>query len=156
MTKDSSMCNHRSIETKDSDITHKELVDVVRKHFEKKGYRVHNGLQFGCELVLYADNPDNVHSDFCVHIVRQEGRLDWRTIQTLVRSMPDLHKTLILANVVTRTACLESKSNDNGFKHSIQFDVKELAISSGHAPFRHKKHNAEMVVGSQVKKKRMA
>ena len=42
---------------------------MVRRHFEAKGYRVHSGLQFGCELVLYADNPSLVHSDFCVHVV---------------------------------------------------------------------------------------
>jgi tRNA splicing endonuclease len=47
-------------------------VRIVRKHFEAKGYRVHSGLQFGCELVLYADDPSRVHSDFCVHVV-QEG-----------------------------------------------------------------------------------
>lgn len=51
-----------------------ERVTIVRKHFEQKGYRVHSGLQFGCELVLYADDPSNVHSDFCVHVV-PEGTL---------------------------------------------------------------------------------
>ena len=47
---------------------------IVRVHFEQKGYRVHSGLQFGCELVLYADDPQRVHSDFCVHVVC-EGEL---------------------------------------------------------------------------------
>lgn len=47
-----------------------DRVAIVRRHFEKKGYRVHSGLQFGCELVLYADDPSRVHSDFCVHVVR--------------------------------------------------------------------------------------
>lgn len=46
-------------------------VRIVRNHFEAKGYRVHSGLQFGCELVLYADDPSKVHSDFCVHVVRE-------------------------------------------------------------------------------------
>jgi len=45
-------------------------IAILRKHFEAKGYRVHSGLQFGCELVLYADDPSKVHSDFCVHLVR--------------------------------------------------------------------------------------
>lgn len=44
-------------------------VRLVREHYESKGYRVHSGLQFGCELVLYADDPSRVHSDFCVHVV---------------------------------------------------------------------------------------
>ena len=46
-----------------------DRVLIVRRHFERKGYRVHSGLQFGCELVLYADTPDRVHSDFAVHVV---------------------------------------------------------------------------------------
>jgi tRNA splicing endonuclease len=50
-----------------------ERVLIVRRHFERKGYRVHSGLQFGCELVLYADDPSRVHSDFCVHVV-PEGK----------------------------------------------------------------------------------
>ena len=49
---------------------------IVRRHFEKKGYRVHSGLQFGCELVLYADNPSVVHSDFCVHVVPESKFLE--------------------------------------------------------------------------------
>ena len=33
---------------------HGQYTDIARRHFEKKGYRVHSGLQFGVELVLYA------------------------------------------------------------------------------------------------------
>lgn len=44
-------------------------VAFVRRHYEEKGYRVHSGLQFGCELVLYADDPQRVHSDFCIHVL---------------------------------------------------------------------------------------
>ena len=47
-----------------------EKVAFVRRYYENKGYRVHSGLQFGCELVLYADDPQRVHSDFCIHVVR--------------------------------------------------------------------------------------
>ncbi|GAX22059.1 hypothetical protein FisN_6Hh306 [Fistulifera solaris] len=114
-------------------------VRIVRKHFEAKGYRVHSGLQFGCELVLYADDPSRVHSDFCVHVVQEDGYLDWRQMQSLVRSMPDLHKTLILAQV-------RPKEND-----VTQFVVEELAMATEHAPFRHKKRDV-VVVGSQQKK----
>eukprot|EP00980_Cylindrotheca_fusiformis_P031297 scaffold26131_cov211-Cylindrotheca_fusiformis.AAC.1 len=101
-------------------------VKIVQDHYERKGYRVHSGLQFGCELVLYADDPENVHSDFCIHIVRDDtdGMLDWREIQTLVRSMPDFHKTLILAKV---------RTDERG--DSV---VEELAMATEHAPFRHK------------------
>ena len=136
-----------------------DRVAIVRRHFEKKGYRVHSGLQFGCELVLYADDPERVHSDFCVHVVREgtyslthvrvegfhvlsllvaDGRLDWRTMQTLVRSMPDLHKTLIIARV---------QQVDGAF------EVDEMAIATEHAPFRHKSEKKE--VGAQRKKARI-
>jgi hypothetical protein len=65
-----------------------------------------------------------------------DGSLDWRSMQTLVRSMPDLHKTLIVAN-------LRRTSPD-------QYEVDELAIATEHAPFRHKK--AAVDVGGQRKK----
>jgi hypothetical protein len=119
-------------------MSHEERIGILRRHFERKGYRVHSGLQFGCELVLYADDPSKVHSDFCVHLVHPDGRLDWRTMQTLTRSMPDLHKTLILAHIV---------QNEQG-----DFSVEEMAIATEHAPFRHRKHNVTPKVGSQVKK----
>ena len=34
-----------------------DKVTIVRKFYETRGYRVHSGLQFGCELVLYVDSP---------------------------------------------------------------------------------------------------
>jgi len=66
-------------------LTHSDRIAITRHHFEEKGYRVHSGLQFGCELVLYADHPGKVHSDFCVHIVENDGKIDWMTMQRLVR-----------------------------------------------------------------------
>mmetsp|Transcript_15648 Transcript_15648/g.20394 ORF Transcript_15648/g.20394 Transcript_15648/m.20394 type:complete len:133 (-) Transcript_15648:1395-1793(-) len=115
-------------------------VGLVRQHYEEKGYRVHSGLQFGCELVLYADDPTRVHSDFCVHVVPDGELLDWRMMQSLVRSMPDLHKTLILANPILNA--------EDGSLQSVQ----ELAFATEHAPFRHRKVKGE--VGSQKKKSR--
>jgi hypothetical protein len=67
---------------------------------------------------------------------RTDGSLDWRVMQTLVRSMPDLHKTLIVAS-------LRRTSTD-------QYEVDELAMATEHAPFRHKK--AAVDVGGQRKK----
>ena len=53
-----------------------EKVAFVRKYYQEKGYRVHSGLQFGCELVLYADDPQRVHSDFCIHVVKDGKKKD--------------------------------------------------------------------------------
>mmetsp|Transcript_16105 Transcript_16105/g.23700 ORF Transcript_16105/g.23700 Transcript_16105/m.23700 type:complete len:135 (+) Transcript_16105:180-584(+) len=119
-----------------TNMTLEQRIKILRRHFERKGYRVHSGLQFGCELVLYADDPDRVHSDFCVHLVDQQ--LDWRTMQTLARSMPDLHKTLILAHI---KEC------------GSDFVVEELAMATEHAPFRHK--NVVKQVGEQFKKQKL-
>ena len=144
-----------------SALTHEERIAIVRHHFEKKGYRVHSGLQFGVELVLYADNDINkVHSDFCVHVVdNSSGRLDWRMLQTLVRSMPAIRKTLIIANVrdAKSTDRCDDDDDDNITAHrtdaiSIRqgsYAVDELAIATEHAPFRHK--NIPKGVGTQTK-----
>ncbi len=59
-----------------------------------------------------------------------------------MRSMPDLHKTLIVANV--------REVNGTDPNLPSRFDVDELAIASEHAPFRHKKASKE--VGTQRKK----
>jgi len=69
------------------------------------------------------------------------GFLDWRTMQTLVRSMPDLHKTLILAN-------LRRVGGETG-----GYEVDELAIATEHAPFRHR-NRTPVGVGSQRKRKK--
>ena len=144
-------------------LTHEERIAIVRLHYEGKGYRVHSGLQFGCELVLYADSPDRVHSDFCVHVPPDRvGTMDWRTLQTLVRSMPDLHKTLIVAHVrrveeMRAPAQGEeggakgppSGDGSNTTSTSARYSVDELCLTSEHAPFRQK--NAPTEVGKQVK-----
>lgn len=61
--------NHHSKSSSSTVLPWEDRIALVRRHYEAKGYRVHSGLQFGCELVLYADNPSLVHSDFCVHVV---------------------------------------------------------------------------------------
>lgn len=158
----------------DEGLSHPERIALVRRHFQNKGYRVHSGLQFGCELVLYADSPGLVHSDFCVHVpaAMMGGGgggggtiVDWRTIQTLVRSMPDLRKTLIVARVCRRRRRFgrvdslrregATKEGDGGGDggddddDGWEYEVDELAIATEHAPFRHK--NIPLEVGTQVK-----
>ncbi len=134
--------------------SHDERVLLAREYFQKKGYRVHSGLQFGCELVLYADDPDRVHSDFCVHVV-EDARVNWMTIQTLARSMAILHKQLIIFDIKP-----VSSENENTFavaneecERILHYEVSELAIASGHAPFRHKRQ-ATVKVGGQIKKQK--
>ena len=64
-------------------------------------------------------------------------------MQTLVRSMPDLHKTLILANV-----------RHGGAAHD-DWVVEELAMATEHAPFRHRhKIAGEAKVGTQRKRQK--
>jgi tRNA splicing endonuclease len=59
-----------------------EKAAFVRRHYESLGYRVHSGLQFGVDFVLYADAPDAVHSDFCVHIVC-DGEFSWTHLEQM-------------------------------------------------------------------------
>ena len=125
-------------------LSHEDQILILRKHFEDKGYRVHSGLQFGCELVLYADAPDLVHSDFCVKLIppHWEDGLDWRCLQTLCRSMPDLHKTLIVCRVTRK--CVE--------RVKIEDSVEEIAVTSEHAPFRYREKKID--IGCQVKRQK--
>lgn len=71
--------------------------------------------------------------------------MDWRMIQSMVRLMPDLHKTLLLANLV--------KDQTTG-----SYSVEEIAMTSEHAPFRHKHaeraRKATQAPGQQTKRKR--
>ena len=131
-----------------------EQIVLARRHFERKGYRVHSGLQFGCELVLYADDPDRVHSDFCVHVV-SNSRVNWMSIQTLARSMSTLHKQLIVIDVIPSSAederSLIYTNCDGGEGLTKYYRIDEIAIASGHAPFKHKKK--ETKVGEQKKRK---
>jgi tRNA-intron lyase len=134
-------------------LTQSDHISITRTHFTSKGYRVHSGLQFGCELVLYADEPGRVHSDFCVHVVPPDSSMDWRMVQTLVRSMPDLHKTLIIAHVKEVSTEVERKEGKRIVvtygDPSRRYIVEELAIATEHAPFRHK--NVMKGVGMQIK-----
>lgn len=78
----------------------------------------------------------------CSHhhlLLSVDGSMDWRELQTLVRSMPGLHKTLIVANVAV------DQENNN------EFVVQEVAVATEHAPFRHRKYHE---VGSQVKRQK--
>jgi hypothetical protein len=65
-------------------------------------------------------------------------------MQTLVRSMPDLHKTLVLVNA---NAAKDNIGIDGNNNHCVD----ELAITTEHAPFRHKPKPIE--VGAQKKNK---
>lgn len=141
-------------------LSHEEQILILRNHFEKKGYRVHSGLQFGCELVLYADSPDLVHSDFCVKLVSPQWKdcLDWRCLQALCRSMPDLHKTLVICRVLDQCKCKHRKEDTNSGNEgtlgqvcllSDCYSIEEIAVASEHAPFRYRKKKKD--VGEQVK-----
>mmetsp|Transcript_21811 Transcript_21811/g.32344 ORF Transcript_21811/g.32344 Transcript_21811/m.32344 type:complete len:156 (-) Transcript_21811:114-581(-) len=145
-------------------LSHEDRAAIARQHFSRKGYCVHSGLQFGCELVLYADSPGRVHSDFCVHVVPPGSRVNWMQIQTLARSMSTLHKQLVIVDIlpgskddgVSIAYPLRKEDEfgkEGGVHDSSYYCIDEIAVASGHAPFRHKR-NAVKKVGSQVKEER--
>mmetsp|Transcript_18917 Transcript_18917/g.39373 ORF Transcript_18917/g.39373 Transcript_18917/m.39373 type:complete len:152 (+) Transcript_18917:19-474(+) len=113
-----------------------ETENVLRDHYKNLGYRVHSGLQFGTTLVLYADSPNLVHSDFAVlHTPSTSYGLDWRRLQVLTRAMPDYHKTLVIA---------EPKVGKG-----VTGGVDEIRVKGFHRAF--KKRKAEEGVGGQRK-----
>jgi hypothetical protein len=79
-------------------------------------------------------------------------------MQSLVRSMPDLHKTLILANVRrTEVGTMPPAEGDElnsvgvGNSNGVHYTIEEIALTTEHAPFRHRQGTGE--VGSQKKSK---
>ena len=153
-----------------SALNHEELISDARAHYSSLGYRVHSGLQFGCELVLYADDPELVHSDFCVVVLPPDGRVDWRRIQCLTRSMGDWKKTLILAEVRAHTASEDEfvtaagTTEVDGAQRGARRKEKvvrgtEIAVSTEHAPFRHGRQTISTTgtvdIGSQHKKQKI-
>lgn len=116
-------------------------------------------------LLILQTAGSGLVSSFCLPVCRPDvnliisgGYLDWRTMQTLVRSMPDLHKTLILVNVRRKMEVVEEqgreRNNNNTEDDDDNYDIDEIAIATEHAPFRHRKKVPVGVVGSQRKKKK--
>lgn len=105
-------------------------------------------------------------------ILRTAG-IPWYTIQTLVRMMADLHKTLILVHVgeveSNDEVATERVRNSNSVRVSFQgkeYWLDEFAITTEHAPFRHTMQKQRFqqlssnrhllsteIVGTQLKKK---
>ena len=84
-----------------------------------------------------------------------DGILDWRRIQILVRSMPSLHKTLILAHVHRKDVEADGNGDDNTMVANNMYTIEELAIGTEHAPFRHKKQAFIQEPGEQQKKRKL-
>ena len=86
-------------------------LDVVKYYYQTilKYPHIYSGLQFGCHYVLYRDHPQVVHSTYAIYVIHPTAtttdcanghtNIPWSTIQTLVRMMADLHKTLILLHI---------------------------------------------------------
>jgi hypothetical protein len=97
-------------------------------------------------------------------------------MQSLVRSMPALRKTLILANLVPVDTAPKQGADDEGSKRqknhqeldnenvvvkktnaNIRYQVQELALASEHAPFRLRNRSSAGLptrVGAQKKRKK--
>jgi hypothetical protein len=113
--------DHTCDSNTDSD-SNNVLLDVVKYYYQTilKYPHVYSGLQFGCHYVLYRDHPQVVHSTYAIYVVystetwadtdnmattcpgehaNHHTSIPWYTIQTLVRMMADLHKTLILVHI---------------------------------------------------------
>jgi hypothetical protein len=99
------------------------------------------------------------------------GDIPWYTIQTLVRMMADLHKTLILVHVGEVESSDDKATTPHESSVRVPYQgkeywVDEFAITTEHAPFRHtvqkqrfqqlssSKHLlSSEIIGTQLKKK---
>lgn len=125
---------------------------LLRSYYSSLGYRVHSGLQFGVDLVLYADDPSRVHSDFAVVIAPPDANgLDFRRVQSLARAMPDLHKKLVFARAVELPAKAGPGAGERtAWERVTGYAVEELRIMNFHRSFKTKQ--ADKGVGGQKKK----
>jgi hypothetical protein len=132
-------------------------LSILSSYYSSLGYRVHSGLQFGCELVLYSDDPSKVHSDFAIMFQEANDSIDWRRVQCLARAMPDLHKKLIISQIIPNDPGLpdiQKSSNPTiqAWQTLTGYTVSELRLANFHRSFKVRK--AEKGVGEQVKNKK--
>jgi hypothetical protein len=156
----------------DSECVHNEnqrqnlLLDVVKYYYQTVQHypHVYSGLQFGCHYVIYLDHPQKVHSTYAIYVIFPSTQsvsvssdcMPWYTIQTLVRMMADLHKTLIVVHISEKTTENHTNNDTNDIRSSCfgsynasktiqypingqEYTISELSITTEHAPFRQNK-----------------
>ena len=158
-------------------------LNALKEHFKGKGYTSMSGLQYGCDLVLYPTRVKSdaaaketfkkVHSNFCVLLFfdgdgAEDGAsnsyndvglgpsLDWRCIQSLGRSMPEVYKRLCCCFVAERVATVNTVTADADTGEVIKteseeyrYSVKEMIVETDHKPFKSVQNKGIGVAGGE-------
>lgn len=144
-------------------------LNVVKYYYQTilKYPHIYSGLQFGCHYVLYRDHPQIVHSTYAIYVIHPSTtgttpehanihtNIPWYTIQTLVRMMADLHKTLILLHIeefpthdmgqVTQGNSTESTQQGHGITENCSCDTALGTGSTGHETQQPNTANSKIV-----------
>lgn len=84
------------------DYYHQNLKDLKFKVYldlKKKNYFVLSGFKYGCDFIVYIDDPNFVHSDFLVSCFKKEDDIECKTIIANERIGVATRKKLIYAFV---------------------------------------------------------
>jgi tRNA-splicing endonuclease subunit Sen2 len=80
----------------------------IYEHFRNKGWAVKSGLLFGCDFVLYSNQLEHHHSEYCVWIV--EGPVETLTLLARARATHHVKKDLIVCHVMEQPSDTRSES----------------------------------------------
>lgn len=62
------------------------------------GWIPKQGSQYGCDYVLYRDNPDLCHSTYCVNLVQDKNMPSLRAVSGAVRSSEQVRKRMVMCD----------------------------------------------------------
>lgn len=71
-------------------------INELKNYFEKQGYIIRDGLKYGTDILLYTENPNNVHSRYAVLLYRKQT---FQQIIAVQRVCNSCKKELIIALV---------------------------------------------------------
>ena len=96
------------IELKDINNLKKEIIKIqpdiedritIYKDLKNKGLIVKTGFKFGTHFRAYTKNPDQIHAEFLIHIIKQENESMWEEISRAVRLAHSVNKEILFARL---------------------------------------------------------
>lgn len=65
----------------------KYKLNRVKEYFEKRLFIVKDGLKYGCDFILYTDDPSKVHSKYAVLVDRGQNLLNIMAVQRVINTV---------------------------------------------------------------------
>jgi tRNA-intron lyase len=72
---------------------------AIYKDLKEKGFYITSGFKYGSEFLAYRDDPNFVHSEFIIYVVKHEDLIDVKKILQNERISVSNKKKLIMASV---------------------------------------------------------